>query len=165
MAGIPGLNRLNHRPSGEKKSMYKQILVPVDLNDKGFSDKAVELAVWHAKHSNAEVHLLNVLPGIHMSMVATYFPKDAAHQMKEDVKKQLDQFARKHISADVVYKTHVAEGKPSAIILEYAAKLGTDLIIMPSHKRSKMDKVLLGSVANKVVQKSPINVLIVKPQG
>ncbi|MGF1843996.1 MULTISPECIES: universal stress protein [Vibrio] len=145
--------------------MYKQILVPVDLNDKGFSDKAVELAVWHAKHSNAEVHLLNVLPGIHMSMVATYFPKDAAHKMKLDVKNQLKAFADQHIDDEVIYKVHVAEGKPYSTILEYAAKLGADLIIMPSHKRSRMDKVVLGSVASKVVQNSPINVLVVKPQN
>ncbi|WED22136.1 universal stress protein [Vibrio sp. JC009] len=145
--------------------MYKQILVPVDLNEKGFSDKAVAQAVWHAKHANAEVHLLKVLPGIHMSMVATYFPKDAAIQMKKDVKKQLEQFATQHIDDEVVYKTHVAEGKPYATILEYAAKLGIDLIIMPSHKRSKVDKVVLGSVASKVVQNSPVNVLVVKPQG
>ncbi|MDG2815241.1 universal stress protein, partial [Vibrio parahaemolyticus] len=32
--------------------MYKQILVPVDLNDQGFSDRAVELAVWQAKQAN-----------------------------------------------------------------------------------------------------------------
>lgn len=145
--------------------MYKQILVPVDLNDKGFSDKAVEHAVWYAKHSNAEVHLLNVLPGIHMSMVASYFPKDAAHQMKEDVKKQLDKFAEAHIPEEVVYQTHVTEGKPYTTILECATKLGIDLIIMPSHKRSKVDKVVLGSVASKVVQNSPINVMVVKPQG
>ncbi|WP_394150846.1 universal stress protein [Vibrio maritimus] len=145
--------------------MYKQILVPVDLNDKGFSDKAVEIAVWHAKHSNAEVHLLNVLPGIHMSMVATYFPKDAAAQMKNDVKAQLKAFAEQHISDDVVYKVHVAEGKPYATILDYAERLGADLIVMPSHKRSKIDKVVLGSVASKVVQNSPINVLVVKPQA
>lgn len=145
--------------------MYKQILVPVDLNDQGFSDKAVELAVWHAKHSNAEVHILNVLPGIHMSMVATYFPKDAALKMKEDVEKQLKEFAAKHIDDDVVYKVHVTEGKPYSTILEFAEKLGADLIVMPSHKRSKIDKVVLGSVASKVVQNSPINVLVVKPQG
>lgn len=144
--------------------MYKQILVPVDLNDKGFSDKAVELAVWHAKHSNAEVHLLNVLPGIHMSMVATYFPKDAANKMKQDVKNQLKQFAIQHIAEDVVYNVHVAEGKPYTTILEYAEKLGADLIVLPSHKRSKIDKVVLGSVASKVVQNSTINVLVVKPQ-
>ena len=145
--------------------MYKQILVPVDLNDKGFSDKAVELAVWHAKHSNAEVHLLNVLPGIHMSMVASYFPKDAALKMKSDVENQLKEFAVKHIDDNVVYRVHVGEGKPYSTILDYAEKLGADLIVMPSHKRSKIDKVVLGSVASKVVQNSPINVLVVKPQG
>ncbi|UTT85681.1 universal stress protein [Vibrio pelagius] len=145
--------------------MYRQILVPVDLNDKGFSDKAVELAVWHAKHSNAEIHLLNVLPGIHMSMVASYFPKDAANQMKQDVKRQLQEFADKYIDDEVIYKVHVAEGKTYSTILDHAEKLGADLIVMPSHKRSKIDKVVLGSVASKVVQNSPINVLVVKPQG
>ncbi|MCL9775122.1 universal stress protein [Vibrio methylphosphonaticus] len=144
--------------------MYKQILVPVDLNDKGFSDKAVEIAVWHAKHSNAEIHLLNVLPGIHMSMVATYFPKDAAAKMKSDVKAQLKAFADQHIDDEVIFKVHVAEGKPYATILDFAERLGADLIVMPSHKRSKIDKVVLGSVASKVVQNSPINVLVVKPQ-
>ncbi|MGI3026988.1 universal stress protein, partial [Vibrio cholerae] len=39
------------------------------------------------------------------------------------------------------------------------------LIVMPSHKRSRIDKVMLGSVASKVVEHSPINVLVVKPQG
>ncbi|CAM4300873.1 universal stress protein [Vibrio astriarenae] len=145
--------------------MFKQILVPVDLNDKGFSDKALNLAVWHAKQSGAQIHLLNVLPGIHMSMVATYFPKDAAAQMKADVKQQLKQFADLHVPEELVYKTHVAEGKAYSTILEYAEKLGADLIVMPSHKRSKLDKVVLGSVASKVVQNSPINVLVVKPQG
>ncbi|HDY7675577.1 TPA: universal stress protein [Vibrio vulnificus] len=145
--------------------MYKQILVPVDLNDKGFSDRAVELAVWHARQANAQLHLLNVLPGIHMSMVASYFPKDAAQKMKQDVVQQLKNFADQHIADEIVYKVHVAEGKPYATILEYAEKLGADLIIMPSHKRSKIDKVVLGSVASKVIENSPINVLVVKPQA
>ncbi|WP_428772847.1 universal stress protein [Vibrio sp.] len=145
--------------------MYKQILVPVDLNDQGFSDRALELAVWHAKHANAQVHLLTVLPGIHMSMVQSYFPKDAALKMKRDVQNQLKQFALSHVPEDVVYQTHVAEGKAWTTILEYAEKLGADLIVMPSHKRSKIDKVVLGSVASKVVQNSPINVLVVKPNG
>lgn len=144
--------------------MYKNILVPVDLNDKGFSDKAVELAVSYAKHDNAQVHLLNVLPGIHMSMVANYFPKDAAHQMKIDVKKKLKTFAETHVSGNVNYKTYVTDGKPYKCILEYAAKVGAELIIMPSHKRSKVGKVILGSITNKVVQNSPVNVLVVKPQ-
>ncbi|RJX70701.1 universal stress protein [Vibrio sinensis] len=145
--------------------MYKQILVPVDLNDQGFSDKAVELAIWQAKHSNAEIHLLTVVPGIHMSMVASYFPKDAAKKMKLEVEQLLKQFASQHIDDQVVYKVHVAEGKTYSTILEYAEKLGVDLIVIPSHKRSKLNKVMLGSVASKVVENSTINVLVVKPQG
>lgn len=145
--------------------MYKQILVPVDLNDQGFCDLAVKLAVWQAKQANAEVHLLTVVPGIHMSMVATYFPKDAAMKMKQDVKQQLKAFANDNIDDEVIYKVHVAEGKPYTTILDYAERLGADLIIMPSHKRSKINKVMLGSVASKVVEHSPINVMVVKPQS
>ena len=145
--------------------MYKNILVPVDLNDKGFSDKAVEIAVWHAKHSGAKVHLLNVLPGVHMPMVSAYFPKDAAEKMKIDVKKQLNEFAEDNVTDNVVYKAYVAEGRPYSTILTYADKLHIDLIVIPSHKRSKVNKVILGSVASKVVENSPINVLVVKPRG
>ncbi|CAM2805649.1 universal stress protein [Vibrio rarus] len=145
--------------------MYKQILVPVDLNEKGFSDKALKAAVWHAKNSNAQLHLLNVLPGIHMSMVATYFPQDAVQDMKKDVEAQLRSFADKLIDPELVYHVHIAEGKPYTTIIDYAEKLGADLIVMPSHKRSRIDNVVLGSVASKVVQHSPVNVLVIKPQG
>jgi len=148
----------------KSKEMYKNILVPIDLNDKGFSDKALELAIGHAKAADAKLHLLNVLPGVHMSMVANYFPKDAAHQMKQDIKQKLVEFAKTHITEDVAYTTYVAEGRPYSTILKFADKLAIDLIIMPSHKRSKVDKVILGSVASKVVQNSPVNVLVVKPQ-
>ncbi|RKF18524.1 universal stress protein [Alginatibacterium sediminis] len=145
--------------------MYKKILVPVDLNEKGFSDKAVQNAVWHAQNTDAQIYLLNVVPGTQMTMVASYFPKNAINQMKTDVEQQLNQFAELHIPDGVKYKTYVAEGKPYKAILKYAAKLGVGLIIMPSHKQSKVDKVILGSVASKVVENSPVNVMVVKPNG
>lgn len=145
--------------------MYKHILVPVDLNEKGFSDKAIEVAQWHAKHSGAKLHLLNVLPGVHMSMVASYISTNAVHKMKEDVMDKLNEFAETHITEEVPYKTYVAEGRPYTTILEYAKELKADLIVVPSHKRSKVDRVILGSVASKVVDHSPINVMVVKPQS
>lgn len=145
--------------------MYKQILVPVDLNEKGFSDKAVEHAVWHAQQTNATIHLLNVLPGIHMSMVSSYFPKDAARKMKQDAQHQLKVFAERHIPDEIIHHMYISEGKAWATILEQADRIGADLIIMPSHQRSRLDKVMLGSVAAKVVENSPINVLVLKPQA
>ncbi len=68
----------------------------------------------------------------------------------QDVEKQLTTFAQDKIKEDIAYNIHVAEGKPYSTIIEHAKRLGVDLIIMPSHKRSKIDKVMLGSVTSKV---------------
>ncbi|MEI8596702.1 universal stress protein [Photobacterium sp. Hal280] len=145
--------------------MYSHILVPVDLNEDGFCDKAIELAVWHARQSDAVIHLLNVLPGIHMALVSSYFPKDAARKMLQETQKNLKQFAEQHIPADVKHIETVSEGKTWTTIVEYARQVKADLIIMPSHQHSTMDKLVLGSVAAKVVENAPGNILIIKPPG
>ena len=42
--------------------MYKHVLIPVDLNDGGFSDKALEAAIWHAEHSRqSSIYLMSYL--------------------------------------------------------------------------------------------------------
>lgn len=143
--------------------MYNNILVPVDLNEKGFCDKAVAQAVWLAKQSASQVHLLTVVPGIHLSMVASYFPKEAAHKMKVETSERLQSFAKQHIDDDITYHTYVAEGRPYTTIIDYAEQHGIDLIVMPSHKRSTLNRVVLGSVASKVVEHSPVHVLVLKP--
>lgn len=144
--------------------MYQKILVPVDLNEKGFSDQAVDVAVWHAKTNGAELHLLNVVPGVHMPMISSYFPQEAADKLKQEVEEKLKAFAERHVGDATDYRLHVAEGRPYTTILEYCRQLGADLIVMPSHKRSKVDRVLLGSVASKVVEHSPVDVLVIKPK-
>ncbi|GAB6263762.1 universal stress protein [Photobacterium sp. 53610] len=143
--------------------MYKHILVPVDLNEEGFCHKAVELAVWHARQSGAVVHLLNVLPGIHMAIVSSYFPKDAARKIMQETQQSLKQFAAEHIPDDVQHTETVSEGKPWTTIVDHAHQLKADLIIMPSHQRSGVDKLMLGSVAAKVVENAPGHILVLKP--
>ncbi|CAH0532552.1 Universal stress protein UP12 [Vibrio stylophorae] len=143
--------------------MYQQILIPVDLNENKLSDKALKHAIWLAQHCHATLHLLNVVPGIHQSMVATYFPKDAAQAMKHAAQQQLEQFAAQHIPAPITYTTTIKEGKPYTTIIEHAQHLNADLIVLPSHKRSKVDKVMLGSVATKVAAHSPIHIMVIKP--
>lgn len=144
--------------------MYNAILVPVDLNEKGFSDKALAHALFLARSSGAKLHLINVLPGVHMPMVASYFPEDAVKAMKKASQEQLQQFAATHIDAgEFDYQLHLSEGKPYREILKAVERFKIDLIVMPSHKRSHVDRVMLGSVASKVVEHSPVPVLIIKP--
>ncbi|MCE2570152.1 universal stress protein [Motilimonas eburnea] len=143
--------------------MYKNILVPVDLNAIGFSDKAIDCAIWYAQQNDANLQLISVLPGMNMPMVASYFPETAIKAMASDTRAQLLSFAKQHIPDDIQVSVHVEQGKPYKRILKYAQAHAIDLIIIPSHKRSKLDKAMLGSVAAKVVENANMDVLVIKP--
>ncbi|RXJ73385.1 universal stress protein [Veronia nyctiphanis] len=142
--------------------MFNFILVPVDLNDADFADKAVKHALWMAEKCQAKLHLITALPGIHNSMVSSYFPEDAAKQMKQDVKTALQAFADEKIPEGQAYTLSVEEGKPYKSIVKTADQLGCDLILMPSHKRSRSNKFLLGSTASKVLENAKVHVMILK---
>jgi nucleotide-binding universal stress UspA family protein len=64
-------------------------------------------------------------------------------------------------------QTEVALGDPREVILRIAQEHGADLIVVGSHGRSGLPKLLMGSVATHVVTHAPCNVLVVKgePQG
>ncbi|MFO6422318.1 universal stress protein [Motilimonas sp. KMU-193] len=143
--------------------MYKNILIPVDLNAVGFCDKAIACAIWHARQNDAQLQLISVLPGMNMPMVASYFPETAITAMANDTRSQLVSFAKQHIPTDIQVSVHVEQGKPYKRILKYAQAKDIDLIIIPSHKRSKLNKAVLGSVAAKVVENANIDVLVIKP--
>ena len=57
--------------------MFKRILVPVDLQETQFAQRALSIAVDAAQHHAADLHVLVVIPGFSMPMVANYFPNDA----------------------------------------------------------------------------------------
>jgi nucleotide-binding universal stress UspA family protein len=54
-------------------------------------------------------------------------------------------------------------GSPSGEILDYVAENEVDLVVMSTHGRTGLDRVLLGSVAERVLRRSPVPVFIVKP--
>ena len=58
-------------------------------------------------------------------------------------------------------KTEVFAGNPADEIAAYAEKNGHDLIIM-GHSRAGLERVLLGSVAHRIVKISPIPVMVVR---
>lgn len=144
--------------------MYTKILVPLDLNEGGFAHKAVECARDLAKQFDAELFLLNVVPGFEMPMVASYFPKQAYQAMvteaREAVQAEADALLK---GSGVSYHCLVKEGKPVEAILSEATRLGIDLMVMASHKRRRLERAALGTVTHKVVARSDIPVLVIKP--
>ncbi len=58
------------------------------------------------------------------------------------------------------------EGDPAAEIVRYARDAGMDLIVMGTHGRTGLERLLMGSVAEKVLREAPCSVLVVKlPRG
>lgn len=58
--------------------------------------------------------------------------------------------------------TEIEEGYPAAVIVSYAEEHGIDQIVMGSHGRTGVKRLLLGSVAEAVVRRSPVPVTVVR---
>ncbi len=66
----------------------------------------------------------------------------------------------------VTVKTESIEAKrPANAITDYAQKNGMDLIVMSTHGYSGLKKLLLGCVATEVLSRSPVPVLLIRPEA
>ncbi|RAW45903.1 universal stress protein [Halorubrum sp. 48-1-W] len=141
--------------------MYDRILVPTDGSPKG--KRAVEHALALAAIHDAEVHALYVIDTASYAgtgMEATWAGIDDL--LREEAEEAVDQVAALAEGTDVVIETSVVEGAPGREIVRHATDLGCDLIVMGTHGRGGIDRLLLGSVAERVVRRSPVPVLTVR---
>ncbi len=142
--------------------MYKSIVVPVDMSEDGFSN----LALTHARElldKKGCLHVVHVVPGYQNPWVGSFFPDDAFDKALKQAEKDLESFLEDFFTDDSVsYKAYTLEGKPADMILKTADKVKADLIVMASHKHSRIEKMVLGSIANKVVGRSRVPVMVVK---
>jgi nucleotide-binding universal stress UspA family protein len=67
--------------------------------------------------------------------------------------------------AGVKYEHHYLTGVPITAIVDFAADNHIDLIVMASHGRSGISRLVLGSIAEGVMRKAPCPVLVVKQPG
>jgi nucleotide-binding universal stress UspA family protein len=146
----------------------KLILVPTDFSEA--SSAAVSIAVTLAQTFHAAIELLHVdlnsamvlpPPGDIIAMpIAT---EDAMARAAE----QLEQVVAEVRDKNIVCTGASESGRTHAAIVDHAIRIGADLIVMGSHGRHGLGHLLLGSVAEKVVQFAPCAVLVVPlaPKG
>lgn len=140
--------------------MFTSILVPIDLGDTDLARPAIETAVTLAGISKGTVRLLNILPMM-PTMLAEYVPADFDAQQRQSAQEALDIIAGESgLAADRI-TTVVRQGPIYHEILEEAARLATDLIVMTSH-RPAMRTYFLGSNAGHVVRYATCSVLVVR---
>ena len=140
--------------------MFKQILVPVDLADTELAKPSLETAVSLARASGGDVRLLNVLPMTPV-MLAEYVPADFDAQQRQTSEEALAIVARETGIDQERISTTVRQGGIYHEILEEAAAVKADLIVMTSH-RPAMRTYFLGSNAGHVVRYAKCSVLVVR---
>ena len=143
---------------------WRKILCPVDFSET--SRRALDVAADLAGQQRAELMLLHVYqaPGVNFPE-ATIYPGDDILQELEEL--ALKGLARSRLEAErhgaLKVATYASMGTPYAEIVRFAEEQRCDLIVMGTHGRTALLRVLMGSVAEKVVRHAPCPVLTVRP--
>jgi nucleotide-binding universal stress UspA family protein len=142
--------------------MIRRIVCGIDFS--ACSEHALEYAIELARHFEANVHLVHVRPiSVHTAGVAAAAPSDAALMADVDraCERALAQTVARIHGISVTSKLLV--GVPYREITRTAEELPAELIVIGTHGRSGLDRLLLGSVATRVVRSSLVPVLTVPP--
>ncbi|OUY07408.1 universal stress protein [Acinetobacter populi] len=143
---------------------YQHILVPVD--DSPISYAAAEDALSLAKLSGSQVTLLSVVAvdpfvGVDFYKIAPAIT-DYFMQAESGAKSRLEELQQSFVNDGIDVQTKIYHGAPAEGILYVADEVNADLIVMGSHGRTGVKKLMIGSVAQAVLAQSHIPVLIVK---
>ena len=145
--------------------MFKKILCPVDFSE--FTDEILSYDEIIAKRFDSELHLIHVIPNLSYFTPYESFltPENLVaieRNIEGEVGKDFDKITKK---LDFPFKRIIKTGVTSVEIIDYIKQQGIDLVVMGTHGRSGIEHILIGSVAEKVVRKSPCPVLTVRPKS
>ncbi|MEE9608134.1 MAG: universal stress protein [Myxococcota bacterium] len=140
----------------------RRILVPVDFSD--HSAAVIEWAAHLAVEHGSRIVLLHAyhLPVEFQQLEGAYLPPDFWSNVKAEAEQSLGRFAAKLKKRGLKVEAVVREGYAATAIVDEAASQGADLIVIGTHGLSGLKHLLLGSIAERVVQKADCPVLTVK---
>ena len=141
----------------------RDILVPVDVND--VRDDAIEWAVDLAAPIGARVHLVHVyqVPVLALPTGQAVATLSVDEESGRGLASRMDEIVARHRSQAVRLDGHLVRGLVHLQIAKLAEQIGAALIVMGTHARRGLDRLLLGSVVEKVIRTAPVPVLVVTP--
>jgi nucleotide-binding universal stress UspA family protein len=139
----------------------RRVLCPVDFSD--FSRHALDYAAGVARWHEARITALHVIPPITSMLPASgegiYPPLVFRPEELRQFRDELESFAR--ASGIEALDTEVVQGSVAGEIVRFANELPADLLVMGTHGRSGFERLMLGSVTEKLLRKSPCPLLTV----
>ena len=135
----------------------QKIVVPVDFSDQSVAAVDASLSLVQNPEALYIIHVLPVLTDYEAGVLFNTVDDQARIEHTE-------QALRERLSAAKYAGFHpqVAFGDPGHEIANYAEQIGADLIVLPSHGRTGWTRLLIGSVAERVVRLAHCPVLVLK---
>lgn len=134
--------------------MYQNVLIATDGSEG--TARATRHAVGIADRFDATVHALSVIERIEKS---DQLRSDADAEAERAVEAVVEEGAKSRV--EVV--TEIREGMPENEILNYVDEHDIDLVVVGTHGRTGLDRMIVGSVAEDVLRESPVPVVTVRP--
>lgn len=166
-----------------RKDVYS-ILVGVDYSE--VSESALAQAVTLARtHELAHIHVLHSVLGIppiglttrDLTLASPPPPPAHINLLTSDMSRDMQVFVERVLNkldlqekpdgvrSTICWTTHLRESYPTVAIVQLAADIPADIVVVGTHGRRGLARFLLGSVAEGVVRLAPCPVLVVRPVG
>jgi nucleotide-binding universal stress UspA family protein len=138
----------------------KHILFPTDFSEG--SAYAVPYVVDLTKHYQVRLFVVHVIYDI-AEATGFYVPHIAIDELYDDIeknaRKELEKWCAEELRGYKEIEYRILKGVPAVEILKFAEENKIDLIIMGTHSRRGLDRIIFGSTAEKIVRNSRCPVL------
>jgi len=142
--------------------MYDRVLVPTDGSTA--SEGAIDHAIGLAKQYGATLYVLYVVDaGTYSSLEAA--AEAVADELRAEGTEVVEAIAERAGDAGVTAETAIETGVVHQTIVDYVDAMDIDLVVMGTHGRTGVDRVLLGSVAEKVIRTADAPVMTVRSEA
>lgn len=141
---------------------FHKIIVATDFSPG--SERALATAAGLAASDGAELVVAHVLevPSVFGGELPA--PVEVVEELEEDAVRGLDQAVRDASATGAArVSSQLLHGEPEGVLLRLAEPPDVDLVVVGTHGRTGLSRVLLGSIAEKVVRHAPCSVLVVRP--
>jgi nucleotide-binding universal stress UspA family protein len=146
--------------------VFQRILCATDFSET--AEVAWDVACEMARLHRAELMLIHVFIELPLYSMAE-IPGPAVSQIWDDqqawVKKALDERVAAARTTGLDVRAVLKTGAPASAIADTAAEEHADLIVIGTHGRTGLNRLVIGSVAERVVRSAPCPVLTVKPHA
>jgi nucleotide-binding universal stress UspA family protein len=143
----------------------KRIALPTDFSDPCWT--AAQYAFELARRFDAQLDLLHITESTLTAMPSpgSPLPPEVVADTREEAERELRDWHASEFDELPAVTREVIRGVPFVEIVRFAKQHDVDLIVMGTHGRTGLPHLLIGSVAERVVRKSPCPVLTVRPEG